>query len=92
LNETLLWLLYCVSGLVAFAAIHYGRWRMTFAVLAGGLVTGAGWALLYHLTDEEKRPHWLRLDLSLNLSFGLIFAVLGAALAWRLRSRQDPGE
>jgi peptidoglycan/LPS O-acetylase OafA/YrhL len=92
LNETLLWLLYCVSGLVAFAAIYYGRWRISFAVLAGVLVTGAGWALLYYLTDEQKRPYWLQLDLWLNLSFGLIFAALAGALAWRLRSRHNPSE
>ena len=92
MNETLLWLLYCVSGLVAFAAIYYGRWRISFAMLAGGLATGAGWALLYHFTAVEKRPHWLRLDLSLNISFGLIFAAVGGALAWRLRARQNPVE
>jgi hypothetical protein len=88
LNETILWLLYCVGGVLAFAAVYYWRWRIILAILPGVLVTGAGWALLYRLTDEEKRPDWVQLDLSLNLCFGLIFAGFGAALGWwRLNRR-----
>jgi hypothetical protein len=90
LNETLLWLLYAVSGGVAFATVYYCRWRIWQAVLTGGLLTVIGWILLFRLTEEEKRPDWVRLDLSLNLSFGLIFTALGAAIAWRLLSR--PGK
>jgi hypothetical protein len=90
LNETLLWLLYAVSGGAAFAAIYYRRWRISLAVLTGGLITVIGWLLLFRFTDAERRPDWIRLDLSLNLSFGLIFAALGAALGWRLLSR--PGK
>ena len=92
MNETLLWLVYAVSGGVAFAAVHYWRWRIALAVLTGGLVTTIGWLLIFRLTDEETRPDWVRLDLSLNLSFGLIFAALGAALGWwlvRRRGRTD---
>jgi hypothetical protein len=92
LNETLLWLLYCVGGVLAFSAIYYWRWRIFFAVLAGGVLTGAGWALLYRLTDEEKRPDWVRLDLSLNLTFGLIFATAGAMLAGWFASRQGSAD
>ncbi|MFL6853707.1 MAG: hypothetical protein ACJ8EM_09425 [Sphingomicrobium sp.] len=88
MNETLLWLLYCIGGVLAFAAVYYWRWRIILAILPGGLVTGAGWALLYRLTDEEKRPDWVQLDLSLNLCFALIFACFGAVLGWWLRNRR----
>jgi hypothetical protein len=88
LNETLLWLLYCVSGGLAFAAIYYWRWRIVLAVLAGGLVTTIGWLLIFRFTEEQKRPDWLRLDLSLNLTFGLIFTAMGAGLGWWLSSRR----
>jgi hypothetical protein len=56
-------------------------------VLSGGLITLIGWLLLVRFTEVEKRPDWVRLDVSLNLSFGLIFAASGAALHWRLLSR-----
>jgi hypothetical protein len=56
LNETLPWLLYAVSGGVAIAAIYYHRWRLSLAVITGGLITVIGWLLLFRFTDEEKRP------------------------------------
>jgi hypothetical protein len=90
LNETLLWLLYCVSGVIAFAAVYHRRWHIGLAILVGGLLTGVGWMLIYQLTDEEKRPNFLRLDLALNLTFGMIFAVLAALLAKRLVTRRGP--
>lgn len=91
MNETLLWLLYCVSGSLAFAAIYYWRWRPLWSVLSGGLITMIGWILIFRFTEEEKRPDWLKLDLSLNLTFGFIFACFGAALAWwLLKRRTDP--
>jgi uncharacterized membrane-anchored protein YitT (DUF2179 family) len=92
LNETLLWLLYCVSGIVAFAAVYYARWQIIIAMLPGGLLTGAGWALLYRLTEEQTRPDWVRLDLSLNVTFGLIFAGIGAALGWWLQTRRGSAD
>ena len=92
MNETLLWLLYCASGGVAFAAIYYQRWRISLAVLAGGLITTIGWLLLFRFTAENKRPDWVRMDLSLDLIFGLFFAVAGAAIAWWLRGRRGPVE
>jgi cytochrome c biogenesis protein CcdA len=90
LNENLLWLLYCVSGVLAFAAVYKGRWRIGLAVLAGGLVTAIGWLLLFRFTEVEHRPEWIRLDLSLNLTFGLMFAAAGAALAWHRIKRRNP--
>ena len=92
MNETLLWLLYCVGAGVAFAAVYYRRWHIGLAILAGGLLTGPGWALLYQLTDEEKRPDWVRLDLALNLAFALIFAAVGALFAKWLLTRRGPFE
>lgn len=87
MNETLLWLLYCVSGALAFAAVYYWRWHIAWAILSGGLVTTIGWLLIFRFTDEEKRPDWIKLDLSLNLTFGLIFTAIGAGLGWWLTAR-----
>jgi hypothetical protein len=90
LNETLLWLVYFISGGLAFAAIYYWQWRIVWAVLAGGLITAIGWLLIFGFTDEEMRPDWVRVDLSLNLTFGLTFAVFGAAIGrWRLTRRSE---
>ena len=89
MNETLLWLLYCVSGALAFAAVYYWRWHVAWAILSGGLLTTIGWLLLFRLTDEEKRPDWVKLDLSLNVTFALIFAAFGAAIAWWLLKRRS---
>lgn len=89
MNETLLWLLYCVSGVVAFSAVYRWRWRIVLAMLAGGLITAIGWLLVFRFTDEEKRPEWVRLDLTLNLTFGLIFAGFGAAFGWWYLTRRE---
>ena len=88
MNETLLWLCYCASAAVAFSVAYYLRGRIFLATLTGSFLTGAGWALLYRLTDEDKRPDWVRLDLSLNLTFGLIFASAGAIVGHMLLSRR----
>ncbi len=87
MSETLLWLLYCVSAAVAFALVYGQHWRIMPAMIAGALVTAAGWAVLYRLTDVDKRPEWITLDLSLNTCFGLIFAGAGAALAFAATRR-----
>lgn len=89
MNETLLFLVYAVSGGMAFAAVYRWRWRIYLAVLAGGLITTIGWLLLFRFTEEEMRPDWVRLDLSLNLTLGLIFAVVGAALGRRFLARRE---
>jgi hypothetical protein len=88
LNETLLWLLYLVSAVVAFLAVQKLGWRLVPSMLAGTLVTVLGWLVIYVLTAEDKRPAFWRLDLSLNASFALIFAGAGAALAFAMKSRE----
>ena len=88
MNETLLWLLYLVSALVAFLTVQNLGWRIVPSIFAGTAVSVVGWAL-YALAAEENRPEFWRLDLSLNASFALIFAGAGAALAFALKSR-DP--
>ena len=88
MNETLLWLLYLVSAVTAFLTVQRLGWRIVPSMLAGTLVTVAGWALIFLLTAEDKRPPFWRVDLSLNASFALIFAGAGAALAFALKDRK----
>ncbi|HEX6411195.1 MAG TPA: hypothetical protein VFZ88_11485 [Sphingomicrobium sp.] len=88
MNETLLWLLYLVSAIVAFLTVQRLGWRIVPSMLAGTLVTLIGWVPLYLLTAEDKRPEFWRLDLSLNASFALIFAGVGAALAFAMKDRE----
>ena len=88
MNETLLWLLYLVSAVVAFLAVQKLGWRIVPSMLVGTLVTLIGWVPLYLFTAEENRPPFWRLDLSLNTSFALIFAGIGAALAFAMKDRK----
>ena len=88
MNETLLWLLYLVSAIVAFLTVQRLGWRIVPSMLAGTMVTLIGWVPLYLLTAEDKRPEFWRLDLSLNASFALIFAGVGAALAFAMKDRE----
>jgi hypothetical protein len=89
LNETLLWLLYLVSAVTAFLTVQKLGWRIVPSMFAGTAVTIVGWALIFALTSEDKRPPFWRVDLSLNASFALIFAGAGAALAFALRQRGE---
>ena len=88
MTDSLLWLLYCVGGTVAFLLIFRLGWRISPSMIAGTIPTLIGWAILYLSMSEEDRPIWWRLDLSLNFSFALIFAAAGAALAFALKSRE----
>ena len=89
MNETLLWLLYLVSAVTAFLTVQKLAWRIVPSMFAGTAVTVVGWALIFLLTAEDKRPPFWRVDLSLNASFALIFAGAGAALAFALRQREE---
>ncbi len=82
MSETLLWLAYLLSGAAAFALSHRLGWRIVPSMLAGAAVTVAAWLILFLVADEKNRPEWETVDLSLNTCFGLIFAGLGAAVAY----------
>lgn len=92
MNETILWLLYLVGAAVAFAAVHKFDWRIVPSTIVGTFPTLIGWAVLYFVTAEEDRPVWWRVDLSLNLSFALIFAACGAAAAFAMQYRSSRAE
>lgn len=92
MNETILWLIYCASGLLAFTLVYKNRLPVGIAASCGLLITGVGWALMYRLTQEEQRPEWVQLDLTLNLTFGLIFAAAGAGLAKYILVRREPND
>ena len=92
MNETILWLLYLVGAAVAFAAVHKFDWRIVPSTIVGTFPTLIGWAALYFVTAEEDRPVWWRVDLSLNLSFALIFAACGAAAAFAMQYRSSRAE
>ena len=92
MNETILWLLYVAGAAVAFAAVRRLDWRIVPSTIAGTVPTLLGGGLIYLLTAEDKRPAWWRVDLSLNLSFALIFAACGAAAAFALQYRSSRSE
>jgi len=92
LSETILWLLYAFGAVVAYAAVQKLGWRIVPSTLVGMIPTLLGWGLLYLLTAEDDRPAWWRLDLSMNLSFALIFAACGAAAAFAMQYRSSRGE
>ena len=78
MTETLLWLLYVVGAAASFAAVHRLGWRIVPATVAGAVPTLLGWMALYFTMAEDDRPNFWRLDLSMNLSFAIIFAACGA--------------
>ena len=92
MNETILWLLYVVGAVAAFAAVQRLGWRIVPSTIAGCVPTLLGWAALYFLTAKDDRPNWWRVDLSLNLSFALIFAACGAAVAFAMQYRSSGEE
>ena len=92
MNETILWLLYVVGAVAAFAAVQKLGWRIVPATIVATVPTLLGWIVIYLLTAEDKRPVWWRVDLSLNLSLALIFAACGAAAAFALQYRSSRRE
>lgn len=92
MNETILWLLYVVGAVAAYGAVQRLGWRIVPSTILGSVPTLIGWALLYLLTAEDDRPAFWRVDLSLNLSFALIFAACGAAAAFAMQYRSSRGE
>ena len=90
MNETPLWLAYLVSAVAAYLLVVKLGWRIVPSILAGAFVSVVGWGLLYSLTAEDLRPSFWRVDLSLNISFAVIFAGAGAAIGFATRGRQEP--
>ncbi len=88
MNETLLWLLYLVSAVVAFLTVKKLGWRIVPSMLAGAFVSVLGWGAMFLLAAEDNRPAFWRLDLSMNASFALIFAGAGAAIAFAMTNRE----
>ena len=92
MTDSVLWLLYFVGGVVALALVLRRGWRIVPATLVGAVPTLLGWLLIYFTMAKEDRPVWWRLDLSMNLSFAIIFAACGAAAAFALQYRSSRGE
>ena len=94
MTESVLWLLYIIGAVIALALVLRRRWRIVPSTLVGMIPTLLGWLAIYFTMAREDRPKWWRVDLSLNLSFALIFAACGAAAAMALQyrsSRVDDG-
>jgi uncharacterized membrane protein YeaQ/YmgE (transglycosylase-associated protein family) len=89
MSETLIWLLYLVGAGLAFAAVRYWRWPLSISMLLPAVVGTLIWYLAVELGKEENEPAWINVDLSMNFSFFLIFAAVGAAIAFYLNSRTD---
>jgi hypothetical protein len=85
LSDALTWLGYALSAALAFAAVHYKDWRIVPATLAGA-AAGLVIAVLGILaTSREDRSPWETVEVSLNGSVCLLFAALGAAVAFALK-------
>ena len=88
MTDSVLWLLYIIGAVVALALVLRRRWRIVPSTFVGMIPTLLGWLAIYLTMAQEDRPKWWRVDLSLNLSFALIFAACGAAFGMFTLSRQ----
>jgi hypothetical protein len=88
LNETLLWLAYLLSGITACLLVLRLGWRNVPSILAGAVVSIVAWGLIYLFTAEGLRPSFWRVDLSLSVSFAVIFAGAGAAIGFAMKGRK----
>ena len=89
MNETLVWLVYLMSGAVAFALVRLRGWRITPAILSGTVISLLlMWLPLRLLTPRDQANYWFQVDLALNATFCVIFAGAGAAIAYALQARQ----
>lgn len=84
MTNTLLWLVYVVSGVVAFILVYRQRWRLFTSMLAG---TGVGilLSLLVLVAFPKDANPWFQVELAMNGSLSLIFAGAGAAIAYAIR-------
>lgn len=86
MTDTLLWLTYLVSGGIAFALVYLKAWRLVPAMILATAV-GVLLALLVMLAiPKEDQNFWFQVDLAMNGSLSMIFAGVGAAIAYALRT------
>ncbi len=90
MNETWLWLAYLATAVAAFLLVVKLGWRIVSSMLAGAFVSLVAWGILYLFTAEDLRPSFWRVDLSLSMSFAVIFAGAGAAIGFATRGRKAP--
>ena len=92
MSDALTWLGYGLSAALAFAAVHYKGWRIVPAML-GGAAAGLVVAVLGIITTtREDRSPWETVEVTLNGSVCLLFAALGAAVAFAIRHSRDAGD
>ncbi len=92
MNETLLWLMYILGGVGAYALVRFRGWAITPSTLLPGIVGTALWHVAVELGKEENEPAWINVDLAMNFSFFLIFAAVGAGLGMVMRQREAADE
>ncbi len=85
MSEAALWLNYCLSAAIAFAAIYFLGWRIVSAMLAGTIATLALWLLVSLASGGSLGDPTLEPALIVNGSLGLVFAAAGAAAAFAAR-------
>lgn len=85
----LLWLTYLVSGAVAFALVYSLGWRLVLSMLAATFVGVVLALVVMFAFPKEDASYWFQVDLVLNGSLSLIFAGVGAAIAYALRERHE---
>ncbi len=88
MSENLVWLVYLVSGAIAFALVRFRGWKITPAILGGTVISLVMlWLPLHQLTPRDEANYWFQVELALNGTFCVIFAGAGAAIAFALQSR-----
>jgi len=90
LSEAALWLNYCLSAGIAFAAIYRGRWRVVPAMLLGTAVTLAIWLIVSLASGGTFDDPWLEPALIINGCFSLLFAGAGAAFGYSATTFRKP--
>lgn len=87
--NTLLWLTYFVSGGIAFALVYLQGWRLAPAmILATAVGVLLSLVLMLAIPREDAAP-WFQVELAMNGSLSMIFAGVGAAIAYALRPSRD---
>lgn len=89
MTDTLLWLTYLVSGGIAFALVYLKAWRLVPAMVLATAI-GVLLAMLIMLAvPKEDEAFWFQVELAMNGSLSMIFAGVGAAIAYALRTPRE---